>query len=266
MSEGIKSKLGGRVLHSQSREIVSNVYRFMKDEAQKGTVVIPLSKARLRTSTATGVSERVVSNINSELADVSNISEGNGEKSFSTPNKCRSRRRPITDLDDFDKCVLRKLVYDFHLTEHRLPTAKLLFSALKEKINFKGCLKSLRLILKQLGFKWRRIQNNRKILVETCDIREKRLSYLRALKRFREENRPIVYLDESYVLSSHVSSKTWSDNSNNGVRVPVSKGERLIIIHAGGEKGFVPNALTMWITSHHSGDCHDMMKTYFSNG
>lgn len=256
MCDSFKSKIGGKVIHSQSREIVSNVYKFMKEEADRGTLTIPLSKARQRTAAATGVSERIVTKINTELQKL-NESRESELTCFSTPNKNRIRRRPVTDLDDFDKCVVRRLVYNFHVQEHRLPTVKLLLNSLKESINFTGCEKSLRCILKELGFQWRRTGNNRKLLIESSDIREKRISYLRALKRYRQEGRPIIYLDESYVLSSHVSSKTWSDSSDNGVRVPISKGERLIIIHAGGEKGFVPEALTMWKASTHTGDYHD---------
>lgn len=53
--------------------------------------------------------------------------------------------------------------------------------------------------------------------------------------------------------------KSWCDDSNNGLLSPVSKGQRLIIIHAGGEIGFVPNALLMWKSHQASGDYHHQM-------
>jgi hypothetical protein len=59
--------------------------------------------------------------------------------------------------------------------------------------------------------------------------------------------------DESYILSSHIQQKSWSDNSLNGLLTPVSK-VRLIMIHAGGENGFVPNALEMWKSQQAAGD------------
>lgn len=73
------------------------------------------------------------------------------------------------------------------------------------------------------------------------------------MRRFRSEGRPIVYIDESYIHSTHMQSKSWADESNNGLRVPISKGDRLIIIHAGGEKGFIPNGLQTWKASKHTG-------------
>ncbi|KAG8296910.1 hamartin [Homalodisca vitripennis] len=65
-----------------------------------------------------------------------------------------------------------------------------------------------------------------------------------------KQGRPIIYLDESYILSSHVSNQTWS-TSNKGLHVLISKCERLVIIHAGGEKEYVPNAFTCWKASYH---------------
>jgi hypothetical protein len=39
----------------------------------------------------------------------------------------------------------------------------------------------------------------------------------------------------------------------------VSKGERIIMIHAGGENGFVENALLMWKANSNAGDYHSQM-------
>ncbi|XP_054260045.1 uncharacterized protein LOC128984729 [Macrosteles quadrilineatus] len=228
----------------------------MKEECKSG-ITIPLQKARERTAAATGVSQRSVTRINSEL-NALKVSEDDN-KSFLTPHKTKRKKKPITGLDHFDECVVRRTVYEFYITEKRLPTSKLLQNSLKEKLNFQGSQSSVRRILKKLGFSWKRTQNNRRILIEKSEIREKRITYLQSLKRFRSEGRPIVYMDESYVCSDHVSGKMWSDGSNNVLHTPVSKGERLIIVHAGGEQGFVPNALAMWKAGQKSGDYHDNM-------
>lgn len=255
--ENIQSTLKGKVIHSQGREIIANVYNFMKEEATNKQVTIPITKARERTAAAVGVSERLVTKINSDLKKLKEDEECETRK-FSTPGKKRHNfPRRITGLDDFDKCAVRRTIYNFHLQKKCFPTVKLLLVELRDSINFEGQKSSLKTILKDLGFKWRKTQNNRKLLIETQDIREKRISYLRSVRRFRSEGRPIVYLDESYIHSTHMQSQSWSDDSNNGLRTPISKGNRLIIIHAGGEKGFVPNALKTWKASNQSGDYHD---------
>lgn len=55
------------------------------------------------------------------------------------------------------------------------------------------------------------------------------------------------------------SHHSWSDSSTKGLKKPISKGSRLVIVHAGGETGFVPNALLTFKAGTKSGDYHDNM-------
>ncbi|KAL4710668.1 hypothetical protein ACJJTC_003304 [Scirpophaga incertulas] len=102
-------------------------------------------------------------------------------------------------------------------------------------------------------------RNNRKILIEKSNIRLLRIEFLKTLSKYREEGRPIVYTDESYVDSSHSGSKAWSDGSVKGLKKPISKGQRIVIVHAGSEAGFIPNALLLFKAGTKSGDFHDNM-------
>jgi hypothetical protein len=94
-----------------------------------------------------------------------------------------------------------------------------------------------------------------KILMQGHDIRFKRIQYLKQLKQFKAEGRPIFFTDESYIHTSHLSKYSWNDGSSKGIRAPVSKGRRLIMVHAGSEAGFVNNGLLLF----KSGDYHDDM-------
>ncbi|XP_046674540.1 uncharacterized protein LOC124363336 [Homalodisca vitripennis] len=116
-----------------------------------------------------------------------------------------------------------------------------------------------------MGYRWRKTKSNKHILMETQDVAYKRFVYLGKIQEYRKEKRPIVFTDESYIDSAHVSGKGWSDDSNAGVAAPLSKGERLIFLHAGGEMGFVKNCLTMWRANIKTGDYHDNVngKMYF---
>lgn len=102
-------------------------------------------------------------------------------------------------------------------------------------------------------------KDNRQVIIERHDIRLLRTAYLRSMKAYREEGRHIVYTDETYLHSTHTSAKEWSDGSCQGLKSPISKGQRLIIVHAGGEQGFVPNALLTYKSGMKSGDYHDDM-------
>ena len=72
--------------------------------------------------------------------------------------------------------------------------------------------------------RWKKTSDNLKSIVETHDIRSLRVKYLRAITAYREEGRPIVYTDETYIHSSHTTSYTWDDGLGAGLKAPVSKG------------------------------------------
>lgn len=142
--------------------------------------------------------------------------------SFATRDKNRNKKRHVTELDDFDKAVVRRTAHNVYIHEKKSPTLSALRMMLIDSINFKGSRSSLHKILKELGFKWQRTKSNRCVLIEKHDIRQKQISYLKQIKKYRNDNRHIVYLDESYILSSHVQNKSWSDHSNNGMLKHVS--------------------------------------------
>ena len=51
----------------------------------------------------------------------------------------------------------------------------------------------------------------------------------------------------------------WYSDQDEGVKVPISKGRRLIVVHAGFEKGFINNGLLIFKSGELSGDYHDDM-------
>jgi hypothetical protein len=73
------------------------------------------------------------------------------------------------------------------------------------------------------------IVDGRRILItelERHDIRSLRVKYLRTIKAYREDGRPTVYADETYIHSSHTTSYEWDDESGAGLKAPISKGRR----------------------------------------
>ena len=178
--------------------------------------------------------------------------------SFKTPNKERKNRKTKA-LDDFDLALLRRTIINFHVTEKTVPTLNNIHQKMCEDFGYQGCRRTLLKDIHKLGFRWRKLKTNRKILMERPPIRLLRIEFLRKMRDFRQEGRPIIYMDESYIHSSHTHQKGWSDESNDGLKKPVSKGLRLIIVNAGGENGFVPNAYTRWKSNCSTGDYHNDM-------
>ena len=99
------------VKRSGEREIVYNVYKFMKSESEVG-ITIPLSKVQKRVAEATHVSRRTLCRV---LKGGENVETG-VTMAFSTPHKLRPKVCTKSVLDNFDEAVLR-IVHNFYLTE-----------------------------------------------------------------------------------------------------------------------------------------------------
>lgn len=117
----------------------------------------------------------------------------------------------------------------------------------------------LRLLLHDLGFKFKKCGSKRKLLIEQPNITSWRWNYLRTIKKYRREGRHILYLDETYVKASHNVSKCWQSKDEHGVLSHIGKGDRLIIVHCGGQTGFVDGALVIFKSKCKTGDYHDSM-------
>ena len=117
-------------------------------------------------------------------------------------------------------CVLRRAVSEI-MANKVLPTTTIIWKAMQEKISYDGGEANL---LKQIGFRWKKCETNRAILMERQDIVLSRIKYLRQIKKYRKEGRPIIYTDETFIHTSHASQKAWQSDETS-VNAPISKGE-----------------------------------------
>lgn len=246
------SKLGkhGQIVHSQAREIAYNVIMYMdKNCATK-------ADSLLQSSLATGLSTATLKRIKAEGG------RSASGPTFISPTKLRKPKTCSYKLDDFDRCAVRQFVQSLYGVKKQLPTLDTMYDMAKCQLNYKGSKESFRKNLKDMGFRWRKTQSNRKLLMERKDIVSKRLQYLRAIKKYREENRTLIFIDETWLHVHHIVPKCWQLEGEvviNGVQPPSGTGPRLIVVHAGGENGFVPNALLVFDSKLKSADYHDEM-------
>ena len=117
------------------------------------------------------------------------------DTSFDSPTKKRMKSKPVTENDQFQEEAIRRMIYNFHITEKERITLGKLHRKMVRELDFKGSVASYRRIVRRLGFQWRRTKDNRKILIEKHDICFKCLDYLRKVRQYRREDRPIVYID-----------------------------------------------------------------------
>ncbi|XP_026724790.1 uncharacterized protein LOC113491818 [Trichoplusia ni] len=187
------------------------------------------------------------------------------ENKLSTPNKKRTKVKPITDLDDFTRVAIRNHIYDYY-RRMELPTLLKLLKSLKEVDLFKGGITSLRQVIKDIGFVYKKV-NKRKIIMERTDIALARCTFLRKAKNISDWSK-VVFLDETWLNANHTVAKSWTDDTaQSSTKVPEGKGERLIICHAGTASGFVPNCLLAFkskkTTEYHEEMNYEKFKDWF---
>ncbi|CAH2006191.1 unnamed protein product [Acanthoscelides obtectus] len=142
---------------------------------------------------------------------------------------------------------IRRIIYGFY-KENLVPTLEMIRDKLKDYpedfYNYK-CLDSLHCIVKLCGFQYKKL-DKRMVIMESSRIVELRQEFLHKVKIYREQKRNLIYLDETWYDTHDVVQYGWVDDSNKCIlNAPCNRGKRIIILHAGSEKGFIPNALLL---------------------
>jgi len=199
-----------------------------------------------------------------------NVEEG---PSFKSPRKLYKRQKKCSEMDEFDSDVVRRTVHSFY-DKGEYPTALLILNELKKKMpNYEGSVWSVRRLLKNLNFSFKKCNDGRKILLERNDIVALRCKFLRKICTLRQmkDCRPMIYLDETWVNQNHSRSHIWQNNEGTeGLKVPIGKGGRLIITHAGSSRyGFIEGSKLVFkcqaknSTDYHSSMNADVFKAWF---
>ncbi|KAJ0174525.1 hypothetical protein K1T71_009633 [Dendrolimus kikuchii] len=98
--------------------------------------------------------------------------------------------------------------------------------------------------------------------MECYDITTWRSRYLERIRRSRNvEEKPVVYLDETYIHNTYHAKSCWQSEEEPGMFVSESSGSRWIIAHAGTENGFVNGTLLMFKSQSKSSDYQDDMNS-----
>ena len=103
-------------LDSENKTIALNVFKICRGEKQNGELFLPLSSHLARASILTCVPERSLVRFAS-----SNLQE----------NSCRKVRKDKLNVDDFNRCVIRRTINHMLVSRKVLPTVKTLLSELR---------------------------------------------------------------------------------------------------------------------------------------
>ena len=135
---------------------------------------------------------------------------------------------------------MRNKVHEFHTVRRQLPTITSLHAALKEDIGYPGSKTLVRHTLLKLGFKWKRTNSNRKVLIEKPSVVSQRLKFYKRKKELEDARFTLMYIDETWIDTACCSKRCWQGPSTEGLDQPVSNGQRLIVVHAGCKDRFIP--------------------------
>ncbi|CAG2191755.1 unnamed protein product [Mytilus edulis] len=196
-----------RILSSHSKEIVYNVSKFFESMIQPTST--PVKAHTERAAEATLVSEATIRRIRREKNEKGRLFSPERQKV----------RGPYKPVDDFDKCAIRQKIHEFYTVRRQLPTIDRLYESLKCDIYFPGGKSLLLKIVKELGFKWKRSQTKRKVLIEKDAIVEKRIQYLNRIKDYRKKGMNLVYIDETWIDTAYTAKKCWQHEDECGLNL-----------------------------------------------
>ncbi|XP_022831320.1 uncharacterized protein LOC111359859 [Spodoptera litura] len=224
-----------KILDRHSKEILFNLHKYFNGLKNQDMSSIYQTSAAKLTSDATGVPFSSVKKVIFESKRT--LEEG---KPFTSSKKLLVSRKNKFNINDFDRAAIRQVIidyyYEYYNEDKEFPIMTSLHEAVKEKLNYPGSCTTLRREVARMGFHWKMTEGNSGILVEKHKIRFQRINFLTKIAEYRSQGRPIVYASEVYIDTS-ISSN------------PSTRGNGLIIVHAGGSDGFVPNALAMFETN-----------------
>ena len=124
---------------------------------------------------------------------------------------------------------------------------------------------SLWRLLHKMGFRYRVSQRKFYVNKESMDIVCRRIRALRNLKRHREENRMIVYVDETWFTTRMSHNTEWVDSTQPVTsatysrQVPPGDGERFVVVAAGTANGFIESSFLSFAAKNTTGDYHGEM-------
>ena len=240
-----------RVFRSCCQMLVRNVVRSFDEEASLGTLVIGLGRSRDRAAHALGISRTSVHKLTTGFGPIPD------------PGDEETRDRAMM-IDEADLAVIRPALV--HLIVEKLPVTldSLRARIVAENPDWKWSRSTLqRALHTRLGIHFDvRKHGYYERLREDPENMRRRALYPKFLFEYERDQRPFVFVDESWINRNSVPLKIWTDGSLEfEPPVPPGKGQRWIIIGAGTRSGWVQESVVMWKGNVASEDYHTEMNS-----
>ncbi len=246
------------------RQLVVNVKHFF-DQNRKDPQTMSLGASSL-TATALGISESTVKVIMAAFSK-------KGENGLCWSN-VKNKGRPSFALEPGVEAAVRRFVRETNKHGKQATLDAITKHLLNSGLDCKIASTTLWRALSRWGFEFGTGIRSAQ-LKESDRIIILRRQYLRKKIANRADNgstkRPEIYLDESYINKNHSRDDTWYLGDDGGIiSKPTGKGERLIIVNAISENGWIPNAKLVFKAAKKMDDYHSNMnwevfKDWFEN-
>ena len=230
-----------RALGSKAKEIIYKTSEYFSKEQQGGSYIV-------KTAEVTGVSRSTVLRVRREKKETGVLL-----------SPTRSKRGPYKEVDDFDQSVIRNEINKFYTFRKQLPTLRALHQVMTDEVQFPGSIETLRKMIRQMGYRWQKTRDNRKVLLERPNIVALRQTFYQKKKEFEDRGLQFVYIDETWIDTAYTLKNCWQGDNTPGVLPPCNRGQRIIVVHAGSSNGFVPGALLTYKSRSTTGDYHSEM-------
>ena len=199
-------------LSEGEKEMIQSVCSFFQLERARGQR-LQLSKVVQRTAQACGVSERTVKRCR-RLAQGRRYREGRDDDEAGPSGAAGpGPGRPKIEVDEFMKTAIRNVVHSFY-RERVYPNLHMIWVRCRASVKDFPDMSETTLwrTLRSMKFAYRKRRGEgRKLVCERLDIVAWRHRFLRRLRQAKEDARPVVYLDETWVNAHHALCHTWYD-------------------------------------------------------
>ena len=121
--------------------------------------------------------------------------------------ECKKKGRP-SKFDSFDKDLIGRTITTM-IGNNEYVTLKTLRNFLKSNHNVEVHKQSLWRFVRSLGFTFKKTKTCKDIICESKTMVELRARYLRKIRKMREDNYDIYFLDESYINAHRTGQEEW---------------------------------------------------------
>ncbi|KAK9510228.1 hypothetical protein O3M35_005057 [Rhynocoris fuscipes] len=204
-------RTGKFILNTQARIFVHRLYNYFNKEYEQGSTLKPVRK----------VNERIADSLNISRLTVSKVlKETRSGLPIKTPGRKRVRSNPVSGIDPFSECAVRNHIYSYY-ERKEWPNMFTLLDSLKEAGIYHGEKTALTKILNKIYFKWRKV-NNIKRLLENSEIIAARCRFIQNIQQY--DMKKMIFVGECNINVS----KHFKDGG-------------IVILDAGNAEGFIPN-------------------------